>query len=41
MQNAYKTLAEKPEEKKPLGICKCRWDDNIEMDFKEIRMFEQ
>jgi hypothetical protein len=30
IRNAYAILAMKPDEKKPLGRCKCRWDDNSE-----------
>jgi hypothetical protein len=26
----------KSEGKKPLGRPRCRWDDNIKMDFKEV-----
>jgi hypothetical protein len=28
--------ANKPEGKRPLGRPKCRWEDNIRMDVKEI-----
>jgi len=28
-------LAGKPEGRKPLGIPRQRWDDNIEIDFRE------
>jgi hypothetical protein len=28
-RNAYKILVGKPERKTPLGIPKCRWEDNI------------
>jgi hypothetical protein len=34
--NAYWLLAEKPEGKRPLGIPRCRWVDNITMDLLEI-----
>jgi hypothetical protein len=27
----------KPEEKRPLGRLRCRWEDNIRMDLREIR----
>jgi hypothetical protein len=33
--NAYKTLVEIPEGKRPLGRPRCKWDDNIKMDLKE------
>jgi hypothetical protein len=26
----------KPEEKRPLGRPRCRWEDNIKMDLREI-----
>jgi hypothetical protein len=35
-KNLYKILAGKPEEKKPIGRPKLRWDNNIKMDLKEI-----
>jgi hypothetical protein len=34
--NAYKIFVGKPEEKRQLGRPKCRWVDNIKMDFREI-----
>jgi hypothetical protein len=36
MRNAYKILIGKPEERKPLGRPRRRWEDNIRMDFREI-----
>jgi hypothetical protein len=36
IRNAYKILVRKPEEKRPLGRCKPRWEDNIKIDFREI-----
>jgi hypothetical protein len=27
----------KPEEKRPLGISRRRWEDSIKMDFQEVR----
>jgi hypothetical protein len=33
---AYKILVGKPEGKRPLGRPRRRWEDNIEMDLKEI-----
>jgi hypothetical protein len=35
-RNAYRTLVGKPEGKRPLGRPRCRWDDNIKMDLREI-----
>ena len=35
-RNAYKVLVEKPESKRPLGRPRCRWEDNIKMDLREV-----
>jgi hypothetical protein len=35
-RNAYRILVGKPEEKRPLGRPRCRWEDNIRMDLREI-----
>jgi hypothetical protein len=35
-RNAYRLLVGKPEGKRPLGIPKCRWVDNIRMDLVEV-----
>jgi hypothetical protein len=35
-RNAYRILVGKPEGKKPLGRPRCRWEDNIKMDIREI-----
>jgi hypothetical protein len=32
MRNTYTILVVKPEGKIPLGIPKCRWEDNIRME---------
>jgi hypothetical protein len=32
----YRVLAENPEGKRPLGRYKCRWEDNIKIDFQEV-----
>ena len=32
----YRILVEKPEGKTPLGRSRCRWEDNIKMDVKEV-----
>jgi hypothetical protein len=34
--NAYKILVEKHEGKRPCIRLKCRWEDNIRMDFREV-----
>ena len=33
---AYRVLVVKPEGKRPLGRSRCRWEDNIKMDFQEV-----
>jgi hypothetical protein len=35
-KNAYWILVGKPEGKRPLGRPKCRWEDNIRMELREI-----
>jgi hypothetical protein len=35
MRNAFKIVG-KPDGKRPLGRQRCRWEDNIKMDIKEI-----
>jgi hypothetical protein len=37
MRNAYKILVVMPERKILLRRPRCRWDDNIRMDVREIR----
>jgi hypothetical protein len=32
----YRVLVGKPEEKRPMGRPRRRWEDNIKMDFKEV-----
>jgi hypothetical protein len=32
----YWVFVLKPEEKKPLGTARCRWEDNIKMDLQEV-----
>ena len=32
----YRVLVGKPEGKRPLGIHRRRWEDNIKMDFQEL-----
>jgi hypothetical protein len=34
--NAYRILVGKPEGKRPLGIPRRRWEDDIKMDLREI-----
>jgi hypothetical protein len=34
--NAYRILVRKLEGKRPLGRPRCRWEDNIKMDLREI-----
>jgi len=34
-RGTYRVLVERPEGKKPLGRSNRRWEDNIEMDYKE------
>jgi hypothetical protein len=33
----YRVLVRKPEEKRPLGRPRLRWEDNIMMDLQEVR----
>jgi hypothetical protein len=35
-RGVYRVLVGRPEGKRPLGRPRCRWDDNIKMDFMEI-----
>jgi hypothetical protein len=35
-KNAYRILVGKPEGKRPLGILRRRWVDNIKIDLREI-----
>jgi hypothetical protein len=36
MRNAYSILVRKPKGKRPLGRPRCKWEDNIRMDLREI-----
>jgi hypothetical protein len=36
MSNAYNILVGRAERKRPLRRPRCRWEDNIKIDFKEI-----
>ncbi|KAJ4431300.1 hypothetical protein ANN_19897 [Periplaneta americana] len=35
-RNAYRVLVGRPEGKRPLGRPRCRWEDNIRMDLREV-----
>ena len=35
-RNAYRVLVGKPEGKRPLRRTRCRWEDNIKMDLREV-----
>jgi hypothetical protein len=35
-RGVHRVLVGKPEEKSPLGRPRCRWEDNIKMDLKEV-----
>jgi hypothetical protein len=35
-RNAYRVLERRPEEKRQLGISKCRWEDISNMEIREI-----
>jgi hypothetical protein len=35
-RGAYRVFVEKPEEKRPLGRPKCRWEVNIKMDSQKV-----
>ena len=35
-RSAFKILTDTPTGKRPLGRPRCRWEDNIRMDLKEI-----
>jgi hypothetical protein len=36
VRNVYEILVTKPVGKRPLGRPRCRWEDNIRMDPREI-----
>jgi hypothetical protein len=36
MGNAHESSVGKPEGKRPLGRPRCRWEDNIRIDIREI-----
>jgi hypothetical protein len=35
-RGVHRVLVGKPEEGRPLGRPRCRWEDNIKMDFQEV-----
>ena len=35
-RGVYRVLLGKPEGKRPLGRPRCRWEDNVKMDLKEV-----
>jgi hypothetical protein len=37
-RGVYRILVGRPERKRPLGRRRCRWEDNIKMDLREIRI---
>jgi hypothetical protein len=37
-RGVYRVLVGRPEVKRPLGRPRCRWEDNIRMDLREIEM---
>jgi hypothetical protein len=37
-RNTYRILVGKPEGKRPLGIPRRKWVDNIKVDLKRVRM---
>jgi hypothetical protein len=36
VRGAYNTLVRRPEGRRPLGRPRCRWEDNIKIDLREI-----
>ena len=35
-RGVHRVLVGKPEGRRPLGRPRCRWEDNIKMDFQEV-----
>jgi hypothetical protein len=35
-RGAYRVLMGKPEGRRPLGKPRCRWEDSIKMDLREV-----
>ena len=38
-RSAFNILTGTPTGKRPLGMSRCRWEDNIRMDLKEIGVY--
>jgi hypothetical protein len=36
LRNVYIFFVRKPDGKRPLGRLRCRWEDNIRMDLREV-----
>jgi len=36
-RRVYRILVGRPEGKRPLRTCRCRWEDNIKMDVQNLR----
>jgi hypothetical protein len=36
MRNAYNISVGRPEGKRPFGRPRCRWEDNIRLDFRDV-----
>ena len=36
-RDVYRVLVGQPDGRRPLGICRHRWEDNIRMDLQEVR----
>jgi hypothetical protein len=39
-RGVYRALMGKLEERRPLGRSRCRWEDNIKMDLREVKFGE-
>jgi hypothetical protein len=35
-RHTYRVLVGRPEGKRPLGGCRCRWGDNLKMDLQDV-----
>jgi hypothetical protein len=40
-RDVYRVLVGRPKGKRPLGRLRCRWEDNIKMDLREVGINEQ
>jgi hypothetical protein len=36
VRGAYNILVRRPEERRPLGRPRCRWEDNIKMELRDV-----